>query len=214
VVCSEVLGVSSPFYNIFEQITLGDFTPDEADSFLSLPHNGLLLTPLEITFIKTNIKDYRHPLVLQISADSVFHNRKRQDAQDALVRGIHSRVSNYLTHGDVKKGRLMKQRDITNKNTITKPIDIAISILIPVCGLAILMLEYGLLMQWLTNFQAVLLALVTAIIGFGVLVFAGRSIDIISESTFFKLFTSLIRKLPLLSSLAGMLGRHSGEQEP
>lgn len=203
--CKHILGVTSPFYNIFEQVMLQHFTTDEADSFLVQAHDGVNFSADEVGFIQKRVKAYQHPLVLQVAADAVFKNRYQGCLEQALSSQIEARLTNYLTHEQVQEGRRVKKEEIANRNTpqrIGKPLDMLISIVIPVLGIGLLMLTYGLLIQWLTNSQAVLVALVTAILGFGVLVFAGRSVDIIAESTFFKLFLKLMDQIPLLSNLA------------
>lgn len=203
--CKHVLGVSSPFYNIFEQKTLKHFTNDETQGFLEHHHNNIVMSPNEIQFIKENIKDCQHPLVLQIACDSILANRKNKLPNDNLKREIEDRVNYYLTHEEVKEGRRMaKQIADPGKASpkINKSLDLLISIMIPVFGIVILMVVYGLLIQKLSNFQAILLALVSAILGFAVLIFAGRSVDIIGESTFYKLFLQIIKQIPLLSSIA------------
>jgi len=202
--CKHVLGVSSPFYNIFEQIVLGDFAREEVDQFLKHDHGGVILTQPEIQFIRKSVTDHQHPLILQIAADAVFLNRGFDQAPELVAERIRTRVRNFLTHEDVQEGRKVSEERLrieSSDSRISKPKDMLISILVPVLGIGLVMLEYGLLIQWLTNFQGVLLALVTAILGFGVLLFAGRSVAIIGESTFYKLFMKLLNQIPLLSNL-------------
>jgi len=200
-VCKDVLEVSSPFYNIFEEIKVEEFSTSEADYFLNSVHDGIKLTATEIDFIRNCVPEYRHPLVLQISADTVFRNRKLKACHEDVCSRIGKKKSHFLSHTDVQKGRVMIEAKRSGQG-ISKSVDLAVSVLVPVLGLGLLMLEYGLLMQHLTVFQAIILALATALIGFGILLFAGRSIDIIGESTFYKLFLAVINKLPLLSNLA------------
>lgn len=140
---------------------------------------------------------------MQIACDATFKNRQNNLSEKDLLKQIEERVSHFLTHEEVQEGRRMTEQAEKNESRkISKPLDMLVSILVPVLGLGILMLEYGLLIQWLRDFQAVLLALVTAILGFVVLIFAGRSIDIIGESTFYKLFSQMIKQIPLISNLA------------
>jgi hypothetical protein len=208
--CQHVLGVSSPFYNIFEELNLKYFTAEETDEFLSSNHHGVTLSPKEIQFIKGKVKEHAHPLVLQIASDSVYRNRQDNKTDRTLLEEIEDRIKHYITHEAVREGRKMTQQQKNQSDTqrrLSKPIDLLVSIFLPVLGVGLIMLEYGLLIKTLTNFQAILLALVSTIVGFAVLVFAGRSIDIIGESTFFKIFTQLINQLPLFSSLADNVGR-------
>ena len=205
--CQHVLGVSSPFYNIFSEINLENFTDAEVDGFLNIDHRGVVLDSAEQQFIKARVNSHKHPLVLQIACDAVFKNRHRGTSDKVVLKEIHERSKYYFSHDSVQEDRKMaRQRSERGAPAqISKPVDLAISILIPVLGLGLLMAEYGLLIRTLSNFQSVLLALVTALLGFAVLIFAGRSIDIIGESTFFRIFLQLVNQIPLLSSLANNL---------
>jgi len=201
--CKHVLGVSSPFYNIFEELVLRSFSTEEANAFLAHHHDDVTLAPSEIRFIQERVESYQHPLVLQIACDSVFKNRYHDSSKGDLLKEIEQRVNHYLSHQEIRDGRrLERERDKPDSKEISKPIDMLISIMVPVLGIGLLMLEFGLLIRELSTVQTVLLALATAILGFAVLIFAGRSINIIGESTFFKLFSQLIKKIPLLSSFA------------
>ena len=201
--CKHVLGMSSPFYNVFGQVTLGHFTVREANSFLICNHDDVTLTSSEIQFVQKKVKFHQHPLVLQIACDSVFENRRNGLSEIKLQKQIEGRVDHFLSHEEVQeKRRMTKKASDNNTQKINKPLDLLVSILIPVLGVGILMLEYGLLIRTLSNFQAVILALVTAILGFAILIFAGRSVDIIGESTFYKLFLQMTKQIPLISNLA------------
>lgn len=85
--------------------------------------------------------------------------------------------------------------------TINKPLDLVISILIPVLGIGLITLEFGWLIQYLSNFKSVLLAIFSTLAGMVILIFAGLSIDLIGETTFFKLYTRIIEQVPLFSNL-------------
>jgi hypothetical protein len=201
-VCSHVLEVASPFYNIFEEVSLQHFTEQEADTFLTANPMGVSFDTREIELIK-RVPNYQHPLVLQIAADSVLSNRENHKPVDQVRREIKRRVGYFLTHKQVLEGRRMAQHKASDlgEQRLSKPLDLTLSILIPIIGICLFMLEFGLLMRYLNNFQAVLLGVATAVIGFGVLLFAGRSIAIIGETTFYRLFSSLIGQIPLLASL-------------
>jgi len=208
--CKHVLGVSSPFYNVFEQITLKHFTTEEADSFLVHNHDGVIMAPSEIQLIQTKVAFYQHPLVLQIACDSILENRESNLPEADLLKQIEERVSHFLAHEKVQEGRRMKRETAGNSkdsHKLSKPTDMLISVLIPVLGIGLLMLEYGLLIRALSNLQAVLLALVTAILGFAILIFVGRSVDIIGESAFYKLFSQIIKQIPLLSNVADTIAQ-------
>jgi uncharacterized membrane protein len=89
----------------------------------------------------------------------------------------------------------------SGSSQISKSMDTFLSIFIPVVGIGLLILEFGILFQYLDNFKATLLAVVSVLIGMVILIFAGRSINIISETSFFKLYTQIIKQIPLLSNL-------------
>jgi hypothetical protein len=201
-VCKHVLEVSSPFYNIFEELDLQHFTSTEANAFLINNPMGVRFSEKEIAFIRA-IPFYEHPLVLQIAADGVLSNRDAQRPTALLRKEVDRRVRHFLTHAEVREGRRMaEQKKLgTGESNLSKPLDLTMSILIPVVGIGLFMLEFGLLMRYLSNFQAVLLGVATAIVGFAVLIFAGRSINIIGETTFFRLFSRVIDQIPLLSNL-------------
>lgn len=205
--CQHILGVSSPFYNIFQEMVLEPFSIEEADHFLESSHNGTLLTPSEIEFIKDKVELYQHPLILQIACDTIFSYRQNYPSDSETLQLIKKRANHFLSHTKVQEERRLTQKNDTKNDNpkISKPLDLLFSILIPVLGIGLLMLEYGLLIRTMTNFQAVLLALFTALLGFAVLIFAGRSIDIIGETTFYKLFLQLVKQIPLLSNIADQI---------
>jgi hypothetical protein len=97
--------------------------------------------------------------------------------------------------------------------TLSKPLDMLLSIMLPMLGIGVFMLQYALLMQSLSNFQAVLLGLATALIAFTVLIFAGRSLNIIGETTFYKLFASIIKQIPLFKQIALFSGTDSDRKK-
>ncbi len=86
-------------------------------------------------------------------------------------------------------------------------VDLGVSMLILIVGFGFIMGEYAVLVAKLklTNFQAVLVGLVTAILGFPILTFVGVVIKVIGESTFYKLFLKIIGLIPLLANLADQL---------
>jgi hypothetical protein len=198
--CSHILGISSPFYNILPQITLSSFSDDEANGFLNASHNGIKLDAQEIGVIR-EIPNYQHPLILQIACHHTLLNRKfnlsKKDLKDKILK-----EANYLiNHDDVHKERLMAKNTDNQHKKISKPVDLLVSILFPIIGIGLLMGEFAWLMQHLDVTQTIILAVFTALLGFAVIIFAGRSIDIVGETTFFKLFTRLIEQIPLLSNM-------------
>jgi hypothetical protein len=99
------------------------------------------------------------------------------------------------------KKKAMTRRKKDKQASISKPLDLLISILIPVLGIGLITLEFGWLIQYLSNFKSVLLAIFSALVGMVILTFAGLSINIIGETTFFKLYARIIEQIPLFSNL-------------
>jgi uncharacterized protein len=209
-VCGNILEVSSPFYNIFAQVTLGEYSAQEVDEFLRKCHLGFSFTTGEQQLIRTQVADHQHPLILHIAADAIFMNRTVGLSDSQLLDRIDDRARGYLSHEQIQEGRRVKQQiDRGSAPRLSKALDLTVSIMVPLAALTVLMLEYGLLMQRLSVVQAILLGLVTMVLGFGIIVFAGRSIDVIGESTFFKLFIKIIDQTPFISTLA-----RGGERAP
>jgi hypothetical protein len=203
-ICKHVLEVSSPFYNIFAAIPLSVFTEEEVSSFLKSKHEGFKFSKKEMEFIK-QIEDYCHPLVLQVASETIFINRSAREDIYVLERRISEQKNNYLNHDEVQKERdkekEMTKRKKEKKIAISKPLDLLISILIPVLGIGLIILEFGWLIQYLSNFKSVLLAVFSTLVGMVILIFAGLSINLIGETTFFKLYTRIIEQIPLFSNL-------------
>jgi len=207
--CEHVLGVSSPFYNIFIEVGLGYFSLEEATGFLNHRHGEIQLTSSEVDFIEKNVNDYKHPLVLQIACDLVAKNRQLKLVDDKIRNDIAELVSQLLSHEEIKKGREMKKEEQgqNDSRNINRSLDLLVSILIPVVGIGLIMLIFGMLIRSLSNSQAILLALFTAILGYAVMIFSGRYVNIIRETTFYRLSLRLIDQIPLLSNLADKIIR-------
>lgn len=202
-ICKHTLGIASPFYNIFTSIPLSLFSEEDVHNFLKSQHDDFKFSRKEIKFVKS-IEHYRHPLVMQVISEAIFINRHIKENNNILGKKISEQVKNYLNHEEVQSVREKEKemrKDKAEPKEISKPLDILISTLIPVLGIVIIVLEFGLLFQYLDNFKATLLSLISVLLAMVVLIFAGRSIDIISETSFFKLYTKLIEKIPLLSKL-------------
>lgn len=61
---------TSPFQNIFTQLTLGDFTPDEARQMVSKPYNGYSFNSDEINFLLGIANN--HPYWLNVASAKLF----------------------------------------------------------------------------------------------------------------------------------------------
>src|SRR5690349_12665122 len=103
---------------------------------------------------------------------------------------------------DEKKGQII------SRNT-----DLIVSILTITASLAIHLTIFSIAIRELNDFQAVLVALFSVIVGFAVIVFAGRYVEVIGESTFYKLFLRLIDQIPLISNLVDRIGQFIGKQK-
>jgi len=201
--CKHVLGVSSPFYNILPQITLSKFTEEESLKYLENPHKGVVLEAKEIEFIKS-IPNYCHPLILQVACHHSFANRINNLAKDDVFRIIVEQSNSLLNHDKVHKEREMekKQHSSTKENKpLDKSVDMTLSFLVPVIAIGLLMLEFFLVIRNLDLTKTVILAIFSSLVGFAVIIFAGRSINIIGETSFFKLFVKIIEQIPLLSNV-------------
>ncbi len=91
---------------------------------------------------------------------------------------------------------------INGDKQYSRALDLFVSILIPVLGIGFLMFEYAILIEKLDYIKTIILVLVTAILGFPILIFAGRFVETIGESTFYNIFIKIIDQLPLLSNIA------------
>ncbi len=200
--CAHTLGVSSPFYNIFETVPLDVFKAVEADGFLDRTHRGVTLAGNEKDLVRSKVTNFRHPLVIQIACETVFLSRHENWSESSVLSTIEVRTSQFLGHDDVSIGRSEVERQGHSfENGITKRTDLIVSTMLPVGAVAFLMAEYGLLIRSMEIWHSLLLGLVTAILGFGVLLFAGRISNVIGESTFYKLLIHLVDQLPIISNL-------------
>lgn len=202
-ICKHTLGVSSPFYNIFSNIQLDNFSKEETENFINSEHAGFTFSKSEKKFIKT-IDNYCHPLVLQVIGEMIFLNRNLRESDTVISKKIAIQVKNYLNHGDVETERIEETKMATKKNEpkqMNKALDMTLSILLLVLGLTIIIVVFTWAITELDYFKSVLLALFSILTMMLVILFAGRSIDIIGETTFFKIFTQIIKKVPLLSKL-------------
>ncbi|NQE46670.1 hypothetical protein C5S31_11675 [ANME-1 cluster archaeon GoMg2] len=84
---------TSPFYNIFSQVHLGLFSPDETTEFLSAKREGVVFTEKEIEFIKRIAKN--HPLHLQIACSHVFENKGKVYDEKELRKDIKEEIKSF-----------------------------------------------------------------------------------------------------------------------
>ena len=86
--------LTSPFYNIFTNIELGEFTEDETMGFIAAHDEQVRFTADELGFIHTYFQT--HPLKLQILCDWLLKNRVRQLSKDALIQEIEKEYGNFF----------------------------------------------------------------------------------------------------------------------
>ena len=84
---------TSPFYNIFSQVPLGLFSPDETTEFLSAKREGVEFSEKEIKFIKRI--SINHPLHLQIACSHVLENKGRAYDEKELRKDIKEEIKTF-----------------------------------------------------------------------------------------------------------------------
>ena len=199
--CKSVLGMSSPFYNIFESINLIQFEEQEADGFLEYHHQTGILSAKSIRYVKRHIQDYRHPLILQISCDTLFHSKEQNKSPSRRLRLIiHSRVEQFLNHDEVEKARAMSKRN--NDPKLGRTLDLVVSIALPTISIVSIVAVLSVALREQSAFASVIIVLATIFFTALIIIFAGRFTNIIGESTFFKLFSRIIDELPIFSRIS------------
>ncbi len=104
---------TSPFYNIFSEVKLGKFTPEETMEFFSTRGESFGFNQGGIEFIY-EIAD-NHPLHLQIACDHVFKNKgKKWDEQK--LRGVIEKEIKTYDDEEVRKKRHLKKLDRGKQN--------------------------------------------------------------------------------------------------
>ena len=86
--------MTSPFYNVFTQITLGEWIREEAESFVEKHKTSALFTEEELQFINSPLE--LHPLKLQIVCDHVIRNRAQGLSQQELRKSIVEDVQTFI----------------------------------------------------------------------------------------------------------------------
>jgi hypothetical protein len=194
--CKHIIPVSSPFYNIFTDIHLSEFSDEEVSGFLDISHEGVVLTEPEKIFIKS-IPKRNHPLRLQVACHHVYINRDLHLSNKNVRRQIVRKTNALMNHSKVQKERDMtKNNNNTNKDKIS---GLIAAVVIPILSIAMFLGVFTYALQYLTNFQAVLVSLLSSIIGFATMLFAGRFVGVVKEETFYKLFGKIINQIPLLT---------------
>ena len=84
---------TSPFYNIFSQLSMGLFSPEETTEFLSAKREGVEFSEKEIEFIKKIAKN--HPLHLQIACYHVLENKGKEYDEKELRKDIKEEIKSF-----------------------------------------------------------------------------------------------------------------------
>ena len=84
---------TSPFYNIFSQVPLELFSPEETSDFLSAKREGVEFSEEEIEFIKRIAEN--HPLHLQIACYHVLENRRKGYDEKELRKDIEEEIKSF-----------------------------------------------------------------------------------------------------------------------
>lgn len=85
--------LSSPLYNIFLELPLGKFLPEETTEFLSTKIYGIEFDEREIEFIYSIVDN--HPLNLQIACYNVLENRGNKWDETNLRNIIFKEIKSY-----------------------------------------------------------------------------------------------------------------------
>ena len=102
---------TSPFYNIFSQVPLGQFSPEETTEFLSAKRGGVEFNEEEIEFIKEIANN--HPLHLQIACYHVLESKGNVYDEKKIRKDIEKEIKSFgdkwarRGRGFVKQGRAL-----------------------------------------------------------------------------------------------------------
>ncbi len=106
---------TSPFYNIFSEVRLGKFTPEETMEFLSIRGGSFGFNQGEIEFIYEIVDN--HPLHLQIACDHVFKNKGKKWDEPKLREVIENEIKTYDDEEVRKKRHPEKSAAMEKKET-------------------------------------------------------------------------------------------------
>jgi hypothetical protein len=107
---------TSPFYNIFSEVKLGRFSPEETMDFLSTRGESFGFDQGEIEFVY-GIAD-NHPLHLQIACYHVYKNRGKKWDEQKLRGDIESEIKTYDDE-EVRKKRHPEKLDEDKENGVS-----------------------------------------------------------------------------------------------
>ena len=99
--------LSSPFYNVFTRVKLGELTEAEAEDFIVTQDKKVQFSDSELEFIAAELQ--LHPLKLQIECDWIIRNRHRRLSEEDLAREITEEFANYLV-GMFDPKRLLRMK--------------------------------------------------------------------------------------------------------
>jgi hypothetical protein len=86
--------LSSPFFNIFGQTNLRDFSQEQGYNFVHAHQQFLPFTDAELLFIRSHMD--RHPLKLQVLCSWVVKNRALKLSDRRLANEIEGECRNYV----------------------------------------------------------------------------------------------------------------------
>lgn len=112
--------LTSPFYNLFTVVELGEFTDAEMQEFLAVYSQRVSFDDEELKFIVSNLET--HPLKLQILCDWVVKNRRRELDEEALAEEISREYDNFLV-GRFDRKNLRKAKRLISRDNIKKVIE-------------------------------------------------------------------------------------------
>jgi predicted AAA+ superfamily ATPase len=99
--------LSSPFYNVFSKIELGEFSEEEAADFLSIDRDIEPFSVEEVAFV-ISYPQYCHPLILQIVCYWVVENRAMRLNDKELEKSIADDAENFFVKGFFNTARRNK----------------------------------------------------------------------------------------------------------
>jgi AAA+ ATPase superfamily predicted ATPase len=118
--------LTSPFYNIFTVVELGEFTKEETREFIMFYRQRAVLTDDEIRFIESHL-DGRQPLKLQIFCDWMLKNRQKRLSKRALIKKVRKECKHYFP-GTYDLNKLRRLKRIFSLSNVKKLLEIIKSV--------------------------------------------------------------------------------------
>lgn len=112
--------LTSPFYNLFTAVELGELAESEAYELLAAYHQKVDFTNEELTFILDHLE--RHPLKLQILCDWVMKNRRLGMSESDLADEVAREYGNFFV-GTFDPKKLWKMKKAFSLDKIKRLLD-------------------------------------------------------------------------------------------